>query len=279
MKLFKHWKVLVLAIVLGGGLGIGANYIANRDEVKTADAVEPISMGVPRAATVETTDASKAQNNPPKLVKPKMRTESQEKKEEAASSTSQSSKETQKPPTSSTTTPQASTTPSSTSKKKEKTAPSSTVPVTDESEKAADAEVKSDTITVGSTVIPYENGGIARGQQIIDSDPNHLASTWGGKTPFSGTDGLNTHFIGHHWGAFDCMIPLRVGDKITISDDNAKTYTYVVEKRVVVDTHAIDVKSGKNYYSEIVSTGGGERITVQTCTSETERVILFAYPA
>jgi hypothetical protein len=264
MKLLKHWKVLVLAIVLGGGLGIGANYLVNRDDEKNAQASEPISMGVPQAATVETTDASKVKNNPPQLVKPKMQSEASEKKEEATSST----------------TTQASSTPAASSTTQaQTTTPSSTAPKTDDSSKAADDQVKADTIYVGSSAIPYENGGIARGQQIIDSNPSGIASTWGGKTPFSGTDGMNTHFIGHHWGAFDCMIPLGVGDKITITGDDAKPFTYKVEKRVVVDTHAIDVKTGKNYYSEIVSTGGGERITVQTCTSETERVILFAYPA
>ncbi|MDR2465359.1 MAG: sortase [Streptococcaceae bacterium] len=138
---------------------------------------------------------------------------------------------------------------------------------------------KKSLILVGDYKIPYGEGGYAEGQAIIDADPNVMGSTWGGKTPYSGTDNLNTHFIGHHVGAFDPFIDLQVGGKITIVDDSGNSFTYIVKTTTIVDTKANDVKTGKNLFSEITSTGGGERVVFQTCTSETERKILFAFPS
>src|SRR5690606_1316534 len=50
---------------------------------------------------------------------------------------------------------------------------------------------------IGGKAITYKNGGQSSGQSIIDSNSN-LISTWGGAGTFSGTDGMNTHFIGHN---------------------------------------------------------------------------------
>jgi len=136
-----------------------------------------------------------------------------------------------------------------------------------------------ETIYVSGKVIPFKEGGMANGQAIIDSDPDGIASTWGGKTPFSGTDGLNTHFIGHHWGAFDPFINLQVGQTVTITDSSGKPFVYAVKTVAVVDTRAVDTTTGRSLYGEITSTGGGERVVFQTCMSETLRRILFCQPA
>lgn len=135
-----------------------------------------------------------------------------------------------------------------------------------------------ETIYMEATAVRYEEGGEANGQAIIDGNPNGVASTWGGITPFSGTDGMNTHFIGHHWGAFDPVITLDVGDKVIVTDENNNDFSYIVQRIAIVTTDAVDVQTGQNLFSEITSIGGGERIVLQTCTSETQRKICFCVP-
>jgi sortase (surface protein transpeptidase) len=90
---------------------------------------------------------------------------------------------------------------------------------------------------------------------------------------------MNTHFIGHHWGAFDPVINSNVGDIITVTDANGTPFNYKIATIAEVNTYAIDKNTGKNLYSEITSTGGGERIVLQTCTSDIYRKICFANAA
>ncbi len=140
----------------------------------------------------------------------------------------------------------------------------------------APAPVSVDVLSMIGTTIPFQNGGMGSGQAVIDANPNGMASTWGGATPYSGTDGLNTHFIGHHWGAFDPVMSLGNGGTVTVSDANGQAFNYTIYKIVVVDTHGNDVATGASMYGEITSTGGGERIVLQTCIDETTRRIVFA---
>ncbi|WP_460057053.1 sortase domain-containing protein [Pseudolactococcus yaeyamensis] len=140
----------------------------------------------------------------------------------------------------------------------------------------APAPVTTNALSMIGTVIPFQNGGMGSGQAIIDANPNGTASTWGGATPYSGTDGLNTHFIGHHWGAFDPVLSLGNGGTVTIYDENGQAFNYAIYKIVVVDTYGNDVSTGASMYGEITSTGGGERIVLQTCIDETTRRIVFA---
>ncbi|MDR2465209.1 MAG: hypothetical protein LBD38_02915 [Streptococcaceae bacterium] len=193
----------------------------------------------------------KAVNDPPKLVKPKFQ---QPVAQKTSSSTSSSSS---KVASSSTTT----------SSKEVESTGSSLIPRT--------TKIMPNHLYYDGWAIPYQEGGVANGQAIIDSNPPGIASTWGGKTPFSGTDNLNTHFIGHHWGAFDCFVSVPVGAIIKVTDAQAHQFSYKVERMAVVNEVAIDQQTGKNLYSEITSTGGGERIVIQTCLSETTRNILF----
>lgn len=140
----------------------------------------------------------------------------------------------------------------------------------------APAPVSVDVLSMIGTTIPFQNSGMGSGQAVIDANPNGMASTWGGATPYSGTDGLNTHFIGHHWGAFDPVMSLGNGGTVTVSDANGQAFNYTIYKIVVVDTHGNDVATGASMYGEITSTGGGERIVLQTCIDETTRRIVFA---
>ncbi|GAX47973.1 sortase domain-containing protein [Lactococcus reticulitermitis] len=138
------------------------------------------------------------------------------------------------------------------------------------------AQVTADVLSMLGINIPFQNGGMSGGQAVIDANPGGIASTWGGATPYSGTDGLNTHFIGHHWGAFDPVINLSNGGVVTAYDANGQAFNYTIYKIAVVDTNGNNVQTGESMYGEITSIGGGERIVLQTCIDETTRRIVFA---
>jgi hypothetical protein len=138
------------------------------------------------------------------------------------------------------------------------------------------AALKPDTMYVANQAIPYKNGGMASGQKIIDNNPNGVISTWGGSPVQNATDGLNTHFIGHNFGAFTCLFQVKIGDDIVVTNDKGQAATYVVNAYDTVDTHGINVKTHKDMWNDITGTQGGERITLQTCINEKTRLILFA---
>jgi hypothetical protein len=138
------------------------------------------------------------------------------------------------------------------------------------------APVVVNALNILGNMIVFQNGGMANGQAVIDADPKGTASTWGGATPYSGTDGLNTHFIGHHWGAFDSVLTLNTGGIVTVYGADSQAYQYTIYKIAVVDSNGKDTTSGASLYGEITSLGGGERIVLQTCIDETTRRIVFA---
>ena len=134
------------------------------------------------------------------------------------------------------------------------------------------------TINILGQTIGYQNGGMAAGQSIIDSDPYGAVSTWGGMGVQSGTDGLNTHFIGHNPGAFALLFSLTSGDTITITDCAGTGTRYQVRTILTVDDYGMKVGTGKDYYEFISGSGGGERVTFQTCIDEATNLIIVAYP-
>lgn len=123
--------------------------------------------------------------------------------------------------------------------------------------------------------IPYSNGGMAEGQSVIDSNPNGAASTWGGAAVQSGSDGLNTHFIGHNPGVFSVLFSLGSGSPIIVTDGAGQPTTYIVNGSIQVDDQAID-SAGNNYWDTVTGVGGGERITLQTCVTPSINLIIFA---
>ncbi|MBP1045256.1 sortase [Enterococcus sp. BWM-S5] len=178
-------------------------------------------------------------------------------------------------------------------------------PVTDEAavvEAAPTAEAASETTTVTNTIdgaaaapqepsapahqamtmyingaaIPYQNGGSA-GQSIIDGNPNGTVSTWGGAAVQSGSDGLNTHFIGHNPGIFSAIFGLGGGSQIIVTDGAGNATTYTVSSVTTVDDYATEISTGNNIWDMVTGTGGGERITLQTCIDDTTNLIVFAY--
>ena len=123
--------------------------------------------------------------------------------------------------------------------------------------------------------LSYKNGGISKGQGIIDS--NHgIISTWGGAATYSGSDGMNTHFIGHNTNAFKGIGNYAIGTKITVTDSKGNATKSSVAQKYIVDDYGTDLNTGNDLYDVIASTGGGEVITLQTCKTSTTNWILRA---
>ncbi len=148
-------------------------------------------------------------------------------------------------------------------------------PPKEEPAKPSTPSYSANRMIVGGKTLPYKNGGISGGQGIIDGN-NGMLSTWGGAETYSGSDGYNTHFIGHNPGAFSVLLKLSTGSTIIVTDGNANATTYVVTNIFTVDDNANNKNDGENYYNYMVSKRGGEVITLQTCLSSDENLIIRA---
>lgn len=136
------------------------------------------------------------------------------------------------------------------------------------------AQLQPNMLQIAGTHIPYSNAGQGSGQAVIDA--NHgAAATWGGAAVQSGTDGMNTHIIGHNPGAFNVLFSLGVGSTIEVSDASGQVSTYTVQNIVTVDDSAYGL-DGTDYWDQITGTGGGERVTLQTCINDYQNLIVFA---
>lgn len=124
--------------------------------------------------------------------------------------------------------------------------------------------------------VPYQNGGQGAGQGIIDGNPYGVASTWGGASVQSGNDGQNTHFIGHTPGIFSVLFSVGIGSTIVVTDSAGTPTAYVVNNILHLDDAGNELGTGTSYWDITVGTGGGERITLQTCISDTENLMIFA---
>lgn len=133
------------------------------------------------------------------------------------------------------------------------------------------------TLNILGNIINYQNGGTGAGQSIIDGNPSGVASTWGGSSVQSGSDGMNTHFIGHNPGIFNVLFSLSSGNSITITDSTGAVAVYTVRTILTLDDYGIEPSTGEDYYDFVVSSGGGERVTFQTCINDTTNLIVVAY--
>lgn len=127
---------------------------------------------------------------------------------------------------------------------------------------------------IGKT-LTYKNGGIDNGQAIIDGNIS-LVSTWGGAETWSGSDGMNTHFIGHSHGSFKGLGNISIGASIIVTDSKGNPTFYKVTNKFVVDDDCVGVNDGKYYYDYVTGTGGGEVITLQTCQTSTTNWMIRA---
>ncbi|EOH94337.1 class F sortase [Enterococcus pallens] len=136
------------------------------------------------------------------------------------------------------------------------------------------AQLQPNMLQIAGSYIPYSNAGQGSGQAVIDAD-HGAAATWGGASVQSGNDGMNTHIIGHNPGAFNVLFSLGVGSTIEVSDASGQISTYTVQNIVTVDDSAYGL-DGTDYWNQITGTGGGERLTLQTCINDFQNLIVFA---
>lgn len=127
-------------------------------------------------------------------------------------------------------------------------------------------------IIYDNEIVEYTNGGVEKGQEIIDT--THLASTWGGVQKFSGTDGKNTHFIGYSGDVFQFR-NIENAETFIVTDEKGRGYKYKKEKVYEVDKDGID-KGGVNRTDRIVGEDGGERIVIQTIKDANHFLIIEA---
>lgn len=155
--------------------------------------------------------------------------------------------------------------------------PTNETTATEESQNAATpapATIGADQLMINGQAISYSNAGQGSGQAIIDANPNQVA-TWGGAVVQSGNDGANTHFIGHNPGIFNVLFSLGTGATIEVSDSANNVTTYTVSQIVTVDDSGV-AGDGTDYWDQITGSGGGERITLQTCINDDYNLIVFA---
>lgn len=155
-------------------------------------------------------------------------------------------------------------------------APAESTPAPAQSQNSAPA-YSAMTMYIGGAAIPYQNGGQGSGQSIIDGNPYGTISTWGGAATQSGSDGLNTHFIGHNPGIFSSIFSLGQGSQITVTDGNGTPTVYTVSTILRVNDSAVGINDGQNYWSLVTGTGGGERISLQSCIDDSTNLIVIAY--
>ncbi|GCF92589.1 hypothetical protein NRIC_04800 [Enterococcus florum] len=129
-------------------------------------------------------------------------------------------------------------------------------------------------LNIAGSIISYSNAGQGSGQAIIDG--NHgVAATWGGAPVQSGNDGLNTHIIGHNPGVFSALFSVGPGSVIEVSDAAGQVTSYIVQFTVDVDDYAVGT-NGVDYWDQMIGSGGGERITLQTCINDVTNRVVFA---
>ncbi|MDR2465084.1 MAG: sortase, partial [Streptococcaceae bacterium] len=103
------------------------------------------------------------------------------------------------------------------------------------------------------------------------------AATFGGVPVLSVNDNKNTHVIAHNPGAFAVVKDLKKGDKIMVVDKNKKRKTYTVQLSLTIDDDGYEVGTKKDYWYQIIGVGKTERLTLQTCLSQTTNRVVFAY--
>ncbi|MDN6222109.1 MAG: sortase [Lacticaseibacillus paracasei] len=113
------------------------------------------------------------------------------------------------------------------------------------------------------------------GNESMTAAPGTGAATWGGQANYSNNSGQNTHFIGHNLGSFAAMLSLGIGSPITVTDAAGNPRTYHVYQLATVNPNAVTA-SGQDLWNAITGTGGGQRITLQTCVGNYWRLIAFA---
>lgn len=104
--------------------------------------------------------------------------------------------------------------------------------------------------------------------------PSAGAGTWTGTGAVD--DQLPTHFIGHNPGDFAGVMNITVGTPITVVDGNGHAKTYVVYEVLDVADDGINANDPSDDTWARVIEAGGERISLQTCITDTVNRIVLA---
>ncbi|WP_165964745.1 sortase domain-bontaining protein [Periweissella cryptocerci] len=126
---------------------------------------------------------------------------------------------------------------------------------------------KRNTITIRGHRIPWVADHQAK------AAPTNAAGVWFGTG--STTDKKTSHFIGHNPGLFHPVMSLHKGNPITVVDGKGHKRTYHVTKVINMYDWGADVRTNKNEDYDILETPG-ERITLQTCITDSINRIVFA---
>ncbi|MGG5314989.1 immunoglobulin-like domain-containing protein [Enterococcus sp. AZ072] len=123
------------------------------------------------------------------------------------------------------------------------------------------------TISFLGSTIPFINCNGA------SAAPSSGAGTWTGTGMVN--DGAPTHFIGHNPGDFAPVMNITVGTPITVVDGQGNTRTYTVYEVLDVYDDGINVHDPNDDIWGRVIDAGGERISLQTCiTDSVNRIVL-----
>ncbi|HIX71192.1 MAG TPA: hypothetical protein IAA27_10750 [Candidatus Enterococcus stercoravium] len=103
--------------------------------------------------------------------------------------------------------------------------------------------------------------------QGVGAAPATGAGAWLGTG--NTTDGAPTHFIGHNPGDFSAVMSLGVGAVITVTDGNGNARSYTVYEVIdVTDDGYNNNDLTDDVYPRMLD-AGGERISLQTCITDT----------
>ena len=83
------------------------------------------------------------------------------------------------------------------------------------------------------------------------------------------SDGAPTHFIGHNPGDFAGVMSLDVGATITVVDASGASRTYTVYEVLDVTDEGYNNRNLQDDVLPRMLYDGGERISLQTCISDT----------
>ncbi len=128
--------------------------------------------------------------------------------------------------------------------------------------------IQTATLSFNGSTIPFiqYNGA--------DAAPGFGAGTWMGSG--STTDGAPTHFIGHNPGDFSGVMNLGVGSTITVVDDSGNARTYTVYEVLDVTDDGYNNNDPSDDVLPRMLYAGGERISLQTCITDTVNRCILA---
>lgn len=123
-------------------------------------------------------------------------------------------------------------------------------------------------VATETSVLKFAGATVLFGQSNgASAAPGSGAGTWMGSGSVS--DGAPTHFIGHNPGDFAGVMSLDVGATITVVDASGASRTYTVYEVLDVTDEGYNNRNLQDDVLPRMLYDGGERISLQTCISDT----------